>query len=214
MTKATKEEVSFASVVRDRRSVRKYDPSITIPREELTELLEEAALAPSGANIQPWRFLVIDDPALKQTLLPIARNQEQVVQASAIIAVLVDTQAHTKVEQIYSAAVEAGYMMETAKEQLVGNIERHFASGSAAVLRSLEVDCGLVSMQLMLAAKARGYDTVPMGGYDKQAFQETFRIPERYNSVMLIAVGKAAQPAHRTVRLPIEEITFWNESIS
>ncbi|MFH5185616.1 nitroreductase family protein [Paenibacillus sp. TAB 01] len=211
MSKLVHQEAVFADVIRDRHSVRKYDPSFKISREELTELLTEATLAPSGANIQPWRFFVIDEPSLKQVLLPIAFNQEQVVQASAVIAVLADTQADSKVDQIYGAAVEAGYMTEQAKETLTANIRRHYADASAEVVSSLMVDCGLASMQLMLAAKARGYDTVAMGGYNKQAFQETFGIPDRYKSVMLIAVGKAAQQAHATVRLPIEDVTFWNE---
>ncbi|OXM84322.1 nitroreductase family protein [Paenibacillus rigui] len=209
MTQATQQAL-YSSVVRDRHSVRKYDPSVTISKEELTEILAEATLAPSGANIQPWRFLIINDPALKATLLPIARNQEQVVQASAIIAVLADTQADSKIDQIYGAAVQAGYMTEQAKEQLIQNMKWYYANMPEEVKRSLLVDSGLVSMQIMLSAKARGYDTVAMGGYDKPAFKEAFGISERYQSVMLIAIGKAAQEAHPTVRLPIEDITFWN----
>ncbi|ETT65684.1 NAD(P)H nitroreductase [Paenibacillus sp. FSL H8-457] len=52
--------------------------------------MRQATLAPSAANLQPWRFLVIDSPELKQKLLPIASNQQQVVEASAVIAVLGD----------------------------------------------------------------------------------------------------------------------------
>lgn len=81
---------TFFDVIRKRRSVRSYDPENKISREELTEILRQATLAPSAANLQPWRFLVIDSPALKQKLLPIAFNQQQLVEASAVIAVLGD----------------------------------------------------------------------------------------------------------------------------
>ena len=55
----------------------------------------------------------------------------------------------------------------------------------------MDVDAGLISMRLMLSARARGYDTVPMGGYNKVQFVEEFNIPAHYRGVMLIAIGKA-----------------------
>lgn len=66
-------------------------------------------------------------------------------------------------------------------------------------------------MQLMLVARAKGYDTVPMGGYDQAKFVEAFNIPERYAPVMLIAIGKAAKPGHPTVRLAVDDVAFFNE---
>ncbi|MGG3643417.1 nitroreductase family protein [Bacillus gobiensis] len=211
MSIKVKQESLFSDVIRDRHSVRKYDPNWKLSKDELNEILKEATLAPSGANVQPWRFLVIDDQAKKEILLPIAFNQEQVVQASAVIAVLGDSQAIEKVEQIYSAAVEAGYMTEEAKSQMIKNINGYYSDPhSDIVKRSLLIDGGLVSMQIMLSAKARGYDTVPMAGYSEPEFRKAFGISDRYATVMLIAIGKAAQPAHPTVRLPLDEVTFWN----
>lgn len=72
------------------------------------------------------------------------------------------------------------------------------------------IDSGLVSMQLMLSARARGYDTNPIGGYDKSRIAEAFGMEkERYVPVMLISVGKAAKEARRTTRLPIDRIADW-----
>ena len=211
MESQTKELQSFIQVIKERHSVRHYDPSVTISEQELKEILAEATLAPSAANLQPWKFLVITEQALKDQLLPIAYNQQQVADASAVIAVLGDLQAHVQVDKIYSASVEAGYMTEEIKQVLVGNITAGFATlDTTARQNGVMTDCGLVSMQLMLAAKARGYDTVPMAGYDAGKFREMFAIPERYATVMLIAVGKAAQPGHPTFRLPTEDVTFWN----
>lgn len=66
-------------------------------------------------------------------------------------------------------------------------------------------------MQLMLMARAKGYNTVPMGGYDHAKFAEVFAIPEQYVTIMLIAIGKAAKPGHPTTRLPIEDVMAFNE---
>ena len=77
--------------------------------------------------------------------------------------------------------------------------------------RIAATDGGLVSMQLMLAARARGLDTVPMGGYDAAKFKEAFGVGERYLPIMLIAVGKALNPGRPTVRLAVDEVTSFNE---
>jgi len=202
------EQPNFFNVIRERRSVRSYDPSVNIPREELTEMLELATLAPSSSNMQPWRFLVIDSPELKEKLLPIAFNQQQVVEASAVIAVLGDLESKKKAPEIYGQAVKAGLMPEETAKLFVERIQ---SQPSAAFRQVALVDGGLISMQLMLIARAKGYDTVPMGGYDKDAFMKAFGISEQYVPIMLIAIGKAAKPAHQTTRLPIENVAFFNE---
>jgi len=203
----------FQTVIRARHSVRKYDPSFRISREEMTRMLEEATLAPSSSNLQPWRLLVIDDQSLKEKLLPIAFNQQQVVDASHVIAVLADKESYRNAETIYSRAVEVNFMDADTKERMVGRI-----TGDSSPYRNAEfskqvglVDAGLIAMQFMLVAKAHGYDTVPMGGFGKEQFNALFSVPDRYETVMLIAVGKAAVEAHASVRLTLDEVTFWNE---
>ncbi|AET57203.1 nitroreductase family protein [Paenibacillus terrae] len=208
----TMEHQLFFDVIRERRSVRSYDPEIKISREELTEILRQATLAPSAANLQPWRFLVIDSPELKQKLLPIAFNQQQVVEASAVIAVLGDLECYKLAEKIYGMAVNAGYMpAETAQSFVERYIGMYSSMSPEAIRQIVYTDGGLVSMQLMLVARAKGYDTVPMAGYDQTKFVEAFDVPERYAPVMLIAIGKATKPGHPTVRLAVDDVAFFNE---
>lgn len=209
--KETLDLSNFYTVLQERHSVRSYDPSAKISKKEITELLEIAASAPSSSNLQPWRFLVIDQDDLKRKLLPIANNQQQVIEASAIVAVLGDLNSFEQAEKIYSKAVEAGYM---SKETKVGYVERlNQLYGNLGPERLHQVnllDGGLVSMQLMLAAKAKGYDTVPMGGYNAEKFVEAFAIPNTLKPIVLIAIGKAAKPGHQTARLDVNDITYWN----
>ncbi|MBB6734614.1 nitroreductase family protein [Cohnella zeiphila] len=202
----------YATVVRERHSVRHYDAAATISREELKEMLAEASLAPSSSNTQMWRFLVIDDPEAKQTLLPIANNQKQVVEAAATIAVLGDLNGYRELGRINDMAVKAGYMPEDFAKQFTENAVKLYAALPPERLRNIvQTDGGLVSMQLMLSAKARGYDTVPMGGFNPEKLIEAFSIPDHLVPIMLIAVGKAATPGRLTVRLPIDDITSWND---
>jgi len=203
--------LSYSEVVHARSSVRHYDPEFKISKEEMTELFEEALRAPSSSNLQPWRFLVIDSPELKEKLLPIANNQQQIVGSSAVIAVLGDVESYKLVETIYNRAFEAGFMPEETKNAFIANSTKLYSSLPPEIARKIVyTDGGLVSMQLMLSAKARGYDTVPMGGYDAKKFVEAFGIGERYVPVMLIAIGKAAQPGRPSVRLNVDEVVRWN----
>lgn len=203
--------ISALDVFRSRRSVRSYDPSHVIPREELKEILELATRAPSSSNMQHWRFLVIDTPELKQQLLPIANNQQQVAEASAVIAVLGDTEGWRNAETIFGSAAKAGYMPEDVAQSFVSRTTAMYSALPPQTAREVAIiDASLAAMQLMLAARAKGYDTVPMGGYDKAKFMEAFGISDRYVPVMLLPIGKAAKPGHPTVRLPLEEVVYWN----
>ncbi|OAB43825.1 nitroreductase family protein [Paenibacillus antarcticus] len=205
-------EKDFNAVINERHSVRKYDSSWKISQEEINEILSDAILAPSSSNLQPWRFIVIQDQSLKEQLLPIANNQQQIVDASAVIAVIGDLNAYENVEKIHGIAVDAGVMTPEIKDMMVTNTMKVYPNVGAEKLKEIAlVDGGLVSMQLMLAAKAKGYDTVPMGGYNAVQFKELFNISDRYTTVMLIALGKAAVEGRPSVRLPLEDVTSWNE---
>src|SRR6476620_10873211 len=137
----------FLDVIQARRSVRTYDPTMQTSREKMTEMLELATLAPSSSNLQPWRFLVIDKPELKQKLLPIAYNQQQVVEASAVIAVLGDVESYKKAEKIYGQAAEAGFMPEdTAKSFIERTVGMYSSLPPEAARQIVSIDGGLISM--------------------------------------------------------------------
>jgi Nitroreductase len=201
----------FTEVLTSRRSVRHYDPSFKISNEEIKEILELATKAPSSANTQSWRFLVITDQALKDQLLPIANNQQQVVDASAVVVILGDLELYKKIGEINDAAVKAGYMAEEIAQRFTENYTKLLNSlPKERVTELVAFDAGLVAMQIMLAAKSKGYDTVPMGGYDRDKLKAFFEIPERYLPLLVLPIGKAKEEGRPTVRLPLEEITFWN----
>lgn len=72
------------------------------------------------------------------------------------------------------------------------------------------IDGGLAAMQLMLVARAYGYDTNPIGGFDREHLVESLGLdPKRYLPVMIVSIGKAAESGYKSVRLPVEEVTFW-----
>jgi nitroreductase len=198
---------SLSEVIKERHSVRKYDSSYKISQEEIKEMLKEATQAPSSSNLQPWRFIVIQDQEVKKELRAVANNQEQVETASAVIAVLGDKEMYKNVEKVYRSAYEAGLMDEANMNRLIEGTNKTYPFASEEILKNIaSYDAGLVSMQLMLIAKDRGYDTVPMGGFDKEKFVKMFNIDDRLFPIVLISVGKAAAPAFNTTRLPLEDV--------
>ncbi|TDL92723.1 nitroreductase family protein [Vibrio vulnificus] len=202
----------FKEIVTGRRSIKNYDKSVKISREEMEEILTLATLAPSSVNMQPWRFLVIDSPEGKATLAPLARfNQNQVETSSAVIAVFGDMNNFDNGEEIYGKAVDLGLMPLEVKENILASFAGYFEKITSEEMKEVVlVDGGLVSMQLMLAARAYGYDTNPIGGYEKNQIAEAFGLDkDRYVPVMLISIGKAADNGHQSVRLPIDKVAQW-----
>ncbi|PYI51024.1 nitroreductase family protein [Paenibacillus flagellatus] len=193
----------------ERHAVKKYDPNAKMSRDEIKKLLEIAQQAPSAWNLQPWTFLVIDEPEAKQKLLPIAFGQQQVVDASMTVAVLGDLEAQRNAESVYQPAVASGMMTAEVKDRLVGQIESAYANPQTARDQAF-LNAALPAMQLMLAAKSMGYDSCPMGGFDATKLSEAFRIPDRYIPIMLIAVGKATHPAYPSTRFEVDAVTKWN----
>lgn len=210
--KNTQEVNDFKEILRGRRSIRNYDTSVKISKEEMEEIFEEATLAPSSINMQSWRFIVIESNEGKATLAPLAKfNQIQVETSSAVIAILGDLNNFEYSEEIYSKAVELGYMPLEIKERQMSKIANYVATLDPRVNReTVLIDGGIVAMQLMLVARSHGYDTCPIGGFEKDKIVEAFNLDkERYVPVMLISIGKAAESGHKSVRLPINKIAKW-----
>jgi len=208
----TTTEKDFMEIVKGRRSIRVYDENVKISKDEMTQILEEATTAPSSLNLQPWRFVVIDSAEGKDTLLPLASfNKRQVETSAAVIAIFADYQMADYTEEIFDTAVERGLMPPEVRDRQVNMIKGIYKDApKEAIKDSILLDSGLVAMQLMLVARAHGYDTNPIGGYDKKNIAEAFGLEkERYLPVMLLSIGKAAEEGYQSVRFPIDRITDW-----
>lgn len=68
-----------------RRSVRSYLPN-RIPEEALKEIFEAVRKAPSAKNLQPWKFIIINDKEIQKRLIPACRNQSFIAEAPLLIA--------------------------------------------------------------------------------------------------------------------------------
>jgi nitroreductase len=206
MTQNVHTQLTVEQAMRERHSVRKYEAGHEIPSAELNAILELAATAPSSWNLQHWKFLVLTDQASKEKVLPIAYNQQQVVESSAVILVLGDLEADKNAELVFGPALKSGQMPQEAYDALTGQIKNAYTDNAQGARDEAIRNSSYLAMQLMLAAKAYGYDTCPMGGFDRDKIVEAFNIPSRYVPSVLIALGKAASPAHPTARFNLDQL--------
>jgi nitroreductase len=173
MTEWSQEAVArcVSTVVRSRRAVRAFKPQ-PLRREIVEEILEDAAAAPSGANIQPWRVYVLSGKvkdALTRTLVEASRAGTAPAPAhfpeplpDLLRARLLDFGARYYASlgidrsdaEARTRQTEKNYAFFGAPVGLVFSIDRRLKPHSW-------IDLGLFAQNLMIAAKARGIDTCP-----------------------------------------------------
>ncbi len=202
----------FTDILEGRRSIRQYDPKVSISREEMLEMLNEAAKAPSSVNMQPWRFLIVQSEEGRATLKPLIRfNKRQNKSSSAMIVVFGDMRCYEYADRIYTESAEKGIMPKLmVKTQLSVIVPTYRKYDRAKMNDVVKIDSSLFAMQFMLVARSHGYDTNPIGGFEEDRIAEAFGLDaERYIPVLIMSIGKADSEGHTSFRLPAEELTWW-----
>ena len=200
----------FSAITFGRKSVRVYDETVKISHEEMLTMIQEATTAPSSVNMQPWRFVVVESAEQKAKLKPLIRfNTRQNDTSAAMILIFGDLACYEYGEEIYNQAVEAGKMPAEVRDQQLATIIPYSKSFTKDQMTSIvKVDASLAAMQLMLVARAHGYETNPIGGFEADQLAEAFDVdPERYVPVMILSIGKAEELGYESIRLDAEKIT-------
>ncbi|TCI43392.1 nitroreductase family protein [Exiguobacterium sp. SH3S2] len=206
----TFENNTLTDVMLDRKSIRAYDETVKIPQLEMLEMIQEATTAPSSVNMQPWRFVVVESPEAKETLKPLIRfNTLQNDTSAAMVLIFGDMECYELGETIYDQAVAEGKMPQEVRDQQLDAIIPYYKNLSKPEMNDIvKIDSSLAAMQFMLVARAHGYDTNPIGGFEKDQLAEAFGMDkDRYVPVMILSVGKAAEAGYQSVRLDAETIT-------
>ena len=197
----------FSDIVYNRRSIRNFDTSVKIPREELLEILDKTVTAPSSVNMQPWRFVVVDSEEGKEKLEPfVSYNGLQNETSSAMVLIFADLKSQERAEEIYGKAVAQGKMPEEVKEKQLSSIVPMYENAPREMMN--HIDASLAAMQLMLVARSYGYDTNAIGGYKKEGLAKAFGLDaDRHVPILLIALGKSNEEGFQSVRLNASDVT-------
>ncbi len=189
-----------------RRAVKAYDPSHVMPDHEITQLLELTALSPTAFNLQHWRFVIIEDPDLRQQLRAIAWDQSQVTDSSLLIVLCADLKAWEKSPQRYWKNADPA-----VQNFILPAIDNYYRGNDQTQRDEALRSCGIAAQTLMLAAKAMGYDSCPMDGFDFDRAAELIHLPDDHLIALWIAIGKAIQAANpRAGQRPLDEIVIKN----
>lgn len=184
--------MEFNKVLENRIATRNFDPEFKLTNEEIAQLITQATTAPSAINLQPWRFIVINNDATKTELTKLVRDTKIIEDSSAVIIVVCNKHAWKNGDEIIQASVDAGKMPIQAKEFLGSMIATSYGALSDEALHAATMyDCGLVSMQLMLAATNAGYDTLALGGFDRKTTSEHLNLKNHEYPAIFIPIGRA-----------------------
>ena len=192
--------------IAQRRAVKQYDPEHRMSEEEVKKLLSHAMLAPTAFNIQHWRFVVVEDPELRKKIREVSWDQAQVTDASLLIVLCADKKAWTR-----DAARYWKDAPEPVRDFLVPAIDEYYTGREQVERDECMRSCGIAAQTIMLAAKAMGYDSCPMDGFDFDAVGKLIDLPDDHLIAMFVAVGKAAAPPFtRGGQLPYEDVVLKN----
>jgi nitroreductase len=158
-----------------RYAVKKFDPAKKIDAATWSALEQSLLLAPSSFGLQPWKFIVVDDPAVRAKLVASSWGQTQVVDASHLVVFAFNTKIDAAyVEKFLARQVEVRggeiAALDGYKQMIMGSLEGARAKGYLETWQSRQVYIALG--QFMAAAALIGVDTCPMEGIDPAKYDE------------------------------------------
>lgn len=203
----------FHAIIGERRATRHFTDE-PVPEEAITEILRDASQAPSGYNLQPWRFLVVREMENRRKLRAAAFDQEKITEAPVVIVALAPRNGwRERIDEVFAEKVRRGALPAEGIEKM-----KQTASGFIDSFQPPAIWLNRHTMIaftfLMLAAEAHGWDTAPMEGFDPGAVRKAFNLPTDTEVVALLAIGRAREPdAAFPGRFPVERVAF-SENLS
>ena len=182
-------EKALSQVVAQRRATPSFDGS-PLPEEDLKRILEAGLQAPSGYNMQPWRFIVVRSEDHRRRLRAASFNQAKVEEASVVIVACGDADGwrNGDLEEMLRLGREGG-MPENYSEQAKVNIP-NYLSNHPNFPMWLNRHVMIAFTTMMLMAEVLGYDTAPMEGFEQERVCEVLKLPLSYHVVALLAIGR------------------------
>lgn len=179
--------MKLLELVNIRQSDRKYIEK-EVEKEKLERCLEAARLAPSASNSQPWTFIVVNEPELKdkvarKTFGPAKTFNKFVPQAPVIIAIVLEKPKIT---------TELGGRVKKKEWPLI--------------------DIGIAAEHLCLQAAEDGLGTCMLGWFDEQSIKKLLQIPQSNTIPLLITLGYTPDDykLRKKVRNKFEKVVKWN----
>lgn len=197
-----------------RYATKQFDPQRKISAQEWATLEDALQLSPSSGGLQPWKFVVVTDPAVRAKLLPASYGQVQITDASHLVVFAAkknfneaDVDAHIK----HTAEVRGVPPASLApyREILVGGIVKSLDEPARAAWARNQAYIALGN--LLTSAAILGIDACPMEGFDRAQYDEILGLSAQGLASAVIATLGYRSPADKyatapKVRFPKNEI--------
>ena len=182
----------LTQVLLERRATSHFEPD-EVPEEYLQAMLKLAAQAPSGYNLEPWRFIVVRGAENRKRLQAAAFGQPKVAEAPVVvIAIGMKEEWKKRADEVFQEGPKRGFGKPENTQK--------YMEGALGFLSTLPMNVWvnrhtmIAFTTLMLAAEAYGFDTAPMEGFEAAAVKKEFAIPDEAEVVALLAIGRAKPP--------------------
>lgn len=169
-----------------RQSVRAYAGK-PVEKEKLMRCIEAARLAPSACNAQPWKFIIIDDPDLKNAVADCTSDR------------LLPLNHFTKQAPVHVAVIRE---------------KANFTSSVGQVVKDKEfplMDIGITTIHFCLQATAEGLGTCIIGWFDEKKAKQLLKVPGNKRIELIITVGyPQTDEIRKKSRKELSEILSFN----
>lgn len=202
----------FTNIVKSRRSANNFIEGVEIPQSDLEEIFSLVKYAPSAFNLQHTHYLVVTDPILKEKIYESCK-QYKVHTSSAVILVLGNRNAYQGVAKINEGMHNLGILSKQELDRTIEIVKGMYEGRGETFMKEDAIrNASLSAMLFMLTAKEKGWDTCPMIGFDPSAIKEILQIPDEYETVMMITIGKEKISSQRPrgYRKPNGEFVSYN----
>jgi len=177
----------FQKLVSQRKSIRRFNER-NLDRTDVLKCLEAARLAPSAENAQPWRYLVIDDPDVKNKF------------ADKVFSGIYSVSKFAKKAPVLILVMAELNIITHRIAKQIQNIQFHL------------IDIGISGEHLVLQAEELGIGSCWMGWFSIRKTRKFFNIPKKYKILALLAMGYYdKKPSREKKRKNIEEIVWFNQ---
>ena len=173
-----------------RYATKQFDSTRKISAEDWDSLEEALRLSPSSVGLQPWKFLVITDPALRAELQPFSYGQSQIVDASHLVVLTTkvnlgeaDVDAHVaKVAEVRGVPAED---LAPLKAMAMGGI---VSGKSETERRDWAFNQTYLALgNLLTSAALLGIDACPMEGFSRDEYDRILGLPEQGLGAAVVA---------------------------
>ena len=177
--------------IRTRRSIRKYQDR-PVENEKLQAVLEAVRMAPSWANMQCWRLVVVKDKFRKEKISELSYVESFFAPKGY--------KSNPSMKALAAAPVVIVLCADTAQSGVIRGQEYYLT------------DVGLAAENLMLAARGLGLGTVFVGIYDEDKLHSLLNIPSSIRIVGLFPLGYPAdEKGEGPARKPLQDFCFYEQ---